>query len=112
MIAFICLFFPGVLAVGIYETLFRRETTWKSRIYHYCGYTLFIHWGCFAIKKFILGNAQYPLYENAKDMLPSTFVNYLLLAAPVACILILLEIFLSKHVKLSVEESGNEEDKN
>ena len=108
MIAFICLFFPAVLSVWAYEALTRTELKGKKWVYRFCGSTLIINFICFAIKSYVLATAGYPLYELATDMLPGTAVKYMIMAAPAAIILVVVEVLLAKYVKIRVEEPEDE----
>lgn len=96
MIAFLCIFFPAVIAVWLLEALDRRHLDRRTWLYRYCGYALAINFLCFAIKKLVFQNAMYPLYELATDMIPSTAVNYLLMALPIAVGLVIAEVMIRR----------------
>lgn len=104
MIAFILLFFPAVLATAIYEGLKRTSLGRKQWLYRYCTNVLFINLVCFAIKQFVLGTADAPLYTSGLDITPHAAMNYLIMAIPTAVILSFLQVLLNKHVKTEVEE--------
>lgn len=96
MIAFLCIFFPAVIALWLLEALNRRRLDRRTWLYRYCGYALAINFLCLAIKRFVFRNAMYPLYELATDMIPSTAVNYLLMALPIAVGLVLAEVIIQR----------------
>ena len=77
-------------------------------MYRFCGSTLFINFFCFAVKKYILATAGYPLYELATDMLPNTAANYMIMATAVGVMLVVVEVLLAKYVKIRVEEPADE----
>lgn len=108
MIAFICLFFPAILAVWLFETLGKHTLNLKQIIYRYCFYNISINFLCFAIKRFILTTANQPLYYFSSDMIPSTAFNYIVMAVVSALVIVIVEVLFSKKIKLSVEELENE----
>ena len=109
MIAFICLFFPAVLSVWLFERTGKRDLSKKNRLYLFCSNTMFINLLCFVIKRFVLGTAGEPLYSLATDMTPSAAGNYLIMAIPCAVVLGFVEICVRKNVKLTVEDNADAE---
>lgn len=107
MIAFICLFFPAVISVWIFELLTKNQLSIKKCIYRFCLNSILINFLCFFIKKVFFNTATYPLYY-APDMLPATAINYLIIAVPLAILIVLSEVLFSKHIKISVEENNDE----
>ena len=107
MIGFISLFFPAVFALGLYESLTKKTLNVKSAIIRYCNYTLFINFGCFAVKKYFLDTATASMFLDG-DMLPLIAFNYIVMSLGVAVILVAAEILLSKNIKINVEENSSE----
>ncbi len=105
MIAFILLFFPAVLATGIYETLQKTSLSRKQWLYRYCSNVLLINLICFAFKQFILRSADAPLYTADAGITPHAAMNFLVMALPTAVVLSFLQVLLSKHTKADIEET-------
>lgn len=104
MIALITLFAPAVLAVGLFEKLSKRELGAKKWLYRFCFNALAINLIVFLIKKVILHTSTAPLYSLLTDMTPEVVIRYLIMAIPAAVVLVVVEILLSRHVKVGVEE--------
>ncbi len=92
MVAFICLFIPAVLAMWLYETLSKQKLQRREWFYRYSGYLLFINLGAFLVKRIVLQNDAFPLYELMTDMPPSTAINYLVMVLPIAIALVVAEV--------------------
>ena len=112
MIAFICLFFPAVLSVCMYERLTKRELGFKRIVYRFCINALIINFICFLSKKLFFGTAEAPLYTFETDMRPTVAINYIITAVAVAVALTLFEVLLSKKVRIYVEEDKEKEKDN
>lgn len=110
MLAFICFFFPAVISVCIFDNLSKNALKVKNLIYRFCTNIVLINLLCLLIKKFILFTIGAPLCQSG-DMMPSVALNYMILSLPIAIVLPLVEIFLSKKVKFTVKEDENEEKK-
>ncbi|MBO4216636.1 MAG: hypothetical protein J5940_01680 [Clostridia bacterium] len=111
MIAFICLFFPAVVSVWIFEALTKRNPGLKKTIFLFCTNALIINFLCFLMKKFIFGTADVPLYAAQYDMYPTVAVNYIICAAGIAVIISVIEALLAKKVRVSIDgKSGNEDE--
>ena len=108
MLAFICLFFPAVLALQIFELLSHKELGRKKQVYAYCTYTLLINFACMGVKTLILHTASIPLYEGW-DMLPSAAFIYMIMAIFFGVFFSVLHALLSKHVSFTVE--GDRDDR-
>lgn len=111
MIAFICLFFPAVLTAWLYEHLRRAELSRKQWLYRYCMNTLFINLACFAAKKLLLGTAGAPFVNLYTDVTPVAALNYLIMAIPAAVILAFVQVLLSKHASITVEDDKHDQSK-
>lgn len=109
MIAFMILFFPAVLATWLYEKLQKTDLTRKQWLCRYCTNTLLINLFCFLVKVLILHSGTEPLDSWTGDVLPSTAANYLITALPAAVALSFVQILMTKHTKLEVEETHDEE---
>ena len=107
MIAFICLFCPAVVTVWIYESIGNADLTPKKWLYRYCLSNLLVNLSCFGVKRCILQTASAPLYTLAADTAPVAALNYLIMAIPVAVILAFVQVLLTKHGKITVENKNN-----
>ena len=103
MIAFICLFFPAVLSVWIYEKLTKTDLKAKQWLYFYTAGNLFINLLCFVAKKILLGTAANPLYTLETDITPSAACNYLIMAIPAGVFLAVFAALLRRHIAITVE---------
>lgn len=104
MIAFICLFFPAVLGVWLFEHLQKATLRRRQWMYRYCANTIFINVICFAVKRFLLDTAAAPLSSLYADATPSAALNYLIMAIPAAVIVAFLQVVFAKHATVTVEE--------
>ena len=100
MIAFICLFFPAVLGVWFFEHLRKKALTRRELFYRYCGNTIFINAICFVAKRFLLDTG----FEAFADITPAAGLNYLIMSVPTALVLGFLQVILSKHADITIEE--------
>jgi len=105
MIQFICLFMPAVLTLWLYEHLTKTNLKGKGWAYRYVLNVLLINGLCFGVKHYILHTGVYPLAQPPADMLPSAAINYLIMSIPLAVVLSLVQVFLHKHIQLTVEEN-------
>ncbi len=111
MIAFICYFFPSVIALWLFESLTKSSLSLKHCIFRFCRNALVINGLCFAAKKFIFKNATSPIYYD-NDMTPSVAFNYIIMAVVAAVVITVLEVLISKNVKIAVEGASDEKEKN
>ena len=109
MIQFICLFFPGVLSVWLYEYLSKNDLSRKKWFCRYTLNVLLINVFCFAVKHYFLKTAMLSLADPSGDMLPSAALNYCIIAVPMAIVFAVVQAFLGKHAALTVEGAENEE---
>ena len=105
MINAICLLFPAVLCVWLYEKLAKKDLTKKNWAYLYVLDVLLINAACFLIKKLVLNTAQYPM----DDISPAGALNYLVMALPIAGALGYIQSLLKKNAKVTVEDENNNE---
>ena len=108
MIKFICLFFPALVCVGLYEALLKKDLSLKGRVYMYGLDTAVINGIVFGAKQYLLKTAGYPLADASGDMLPSAAFNYLIMGMLSSVCLAVLQVFLSKNAKVTIEETANE----
>ncbi len=108
MVLFICLLFPAVLSVWIYEAVSKKQLSKKQWLYRYCLNVLLINGFVFLVKKFILGTSAELLAPVASEMPPEYAIRYLAVAVPATIALGVLEMFLSKHTKMTVEEDEDD----
>lgn len=86
MITFICLFFPPVLSVWIYEHLRRRDLRKRHWIYLYAAAVLTTNLCVFLVKRLVLGTGGMPIFDLYNDLPPSAASNYLIMAVPCALV--------------------------
>lgn len=103
MLAFISLFLPAVFAVGVYEWTLKTKISLRYAVYLYAVQNMAINAFCFAVKKFWLGTADGPMLIDG-DMTPSTALNYLILAVPMALIVAFVCALVTKTVKVTKED--------
>lgn len=108
MITFICLFFPAIFSVALFELFTRKQLSKRHILYLFVFDTMIINFVCFFVKTFVLGTGNGPLYDNS-DMFPSTALKYLIMAVPVAIIISGMISCLSTTVNITVEEQNDEE---
>lgn len=104
MLTFICLFFPAVLSLRIYEALSRRKLDLKQCVYRYCTDALLLNLACLGAKTIVLGTGGAPLSEGSWDMLPSAAFFYMIMAICGAVLLAVFQVLLDKQVAVTVEE--------
>ena len=112
MIGFICLFFPAVLAVYLYEMIMGnrldRHTFWGM----YCFDVIAINMFCFAVKRFVLGTASEVMLSLYTDMTPVAAMNYLIIAMVGVVAVSIFCVFAAGNIKISREvENETEKDK-
>ena len=107
MIALICLFFPAVLGVGMFERWQKTNLTRKQWLYRFCANALFINCICFCVKRFLLNTAAEPLYTLYADVTPSAALNYMIIAVPTAALFAFLQVAFAKTAKITVEDDTN-----
>ena len=103
MITLICLLFPAVLSVWLYEKLAKHDLTKKNWCYLYVFNALVINVVCFLVKKLVLNTAQHSM----SDISPAGALNYLIMAMPTAAVLAYVESLLKKNTKVTVEDEDN-----
>ena len=105
MIAMICLFFPAVLAMWIFEYVEKVDLSCKQWGYRYCANVMLINFICFMVKKLVLNSGAEVMWNLQTDMLPSVAANYLIMAVPVAAAAAVIQVLLYRHVEIEVEEN-------
>lgn len=106
MVALICLVFPAVVSVWIYEALSRKNLTGKKWGYLFALNCLLILFVCVLIMRLFLGNAHE--YVLNWDMHLQHACNYLVLAIPATVVLPVMEVLLGENVKITVEDQADE----
>ncbi len=104
MLLFICLFFPAVVSLRIYEALRREKLTLKQCVYHYRTDALLINPTCLGVQTILLGSGGAPLSEGSWAMRPSAAFVYLLMALCCGVFLAVFHVLLSRHMAVAVEE--------
>lgn len=106
MVALICLFFPAIVSVWIFEALSKEDLTGKKWGYQFVLNCLLINFACILVLRFLFGNAS--SYVLNGDMHLQHAYNYLILAIPAAVVLSVMEVLLKKNVKITVEDKNDE----
>ena len=108
MIAFICLFFPAVITVWLYETAAGVDLGLKKWLYRYCASNLLVNLVCFGVKRYTLDSAGAPFYTLAVDVTPVAALHYLIMAIPSAAVLAFVQALLTKHGKVTLEDGNHD----
>ena len=112
LIEAICLFFPAVLCVCIYEKLSKGTLSPRRWLYTFALDTVCINLFCFAVKSYILGSGGQPLRPDGINMTPHAALNYLIITVPAAVLLAVAAAFFSKNVSVKIEENGENGNEN
>lgn len=107
MIAFICLFFPAVVSLWIYEAAYKHRSSVRQLVYRFCLNTVVINFICFLVFFTWLKTAENPLYLAEYDLTPVNAIIYTLISMPSAVIIGLVESVVSKNAVISVEEKAD-----
>lgn len=113
MLVFICLFFPAVISLAIYEKLTEETLTIKKTVYFYILFNLLINFFILAIKTFITGSGDtYLPIDLGINISTATF--YMITALPLAVIISFIAALIKRNVKVEIknDESKIEETKN
>lgn len=103
MVSFICLFFPAVVALWLFEKVNHYNFNLKKMLYIYCIFNLCINGSCFFVKEYILDTGMYTLTGNMKDMSITAAFHYLIMAIPLSFIFPLMSTVLSRNTKITKE---------
>lgn len=105
MTKLICLFFPALTCVWLFEHLSKKDLKRKPYICLYALDTILINGIVFGVKQYFLKTASYPLSDASGDMPPSAAFNFLIISMFAVVCVAVAQVFLSKNAKLSVEEN-------
>jgi hypothetical protein len=108
LIEVICLFFPALLCVCIYERLTKITLCLRRWVYTFAFDTLFINLFCFAVKSYLLDSSGHPLRSDGISMTPHAALNYLLITIPFAVIWAVVAALLPQKVTVEIEANENE----
>ena len=102
MIEFICLFFPALISLVIFQKLIKKELTFIKSISVYALFNLSVNGMVFLIKTYVLGTGNASLiYGN--DMTPSIALNYLIIAIPLCLFFAVIFALIYKNIDLKIE---------
>ena len=107
MIALICLFFPAVISMGLFELLLKTKLARRNWVYRFCVNTLLINSGSLAFMWFVLHKGSQAFFGLMQEPTPSAALTFLIIAVPIAIILGFLEILFAKIATVTVEEKPN-----
>ena len=105
MISLIVYFFPAVASVWFFERISKTTLTGRNWFCRFAWNTVLINGCCFAVKKWVLHTADAVLSGFYQDMTPAIALNYLIMAVPLAVGLAIVQVFLSRHVRVQAENS-------
>lgn len=103
MIEFICLFFPALISLVIFQKLIKKELTFIKSISVYALFNLSINGLVFLIKTYVLGTGNASLI-NGNDMTPSIALNYLIMAIPISLAVAIIVALVYKNIDLKIEK--------
>ncbi len=106
MVTFICLFFPALVSLFIYDKLNNKPLSRRNTVFLYSLFCLLINGACFAFKTLVLGTGNYLLAEGS-DMTPSAALNYLIMAGAAAIIFAFIVALTSKNVKIEKTDKND-----
>lgn len=109
MIAFICLFFPSVSSVWLYESLTKSRLERRRWLYLYTVDVMLVNLFCFLVKRFVLQTGGEAFFSLFTDTTPAAAANYLIMAIPAALILAAVQSLLRGRVSIAVEERDAKE---
>lgn len=107
MLKLICLFFPAVCSVGLFERLRKTDLKFKNMLYAFCFNAVLCNSAVLFFKEFITLTSQEPLNAAFYDITPSVAIRYLAIALPAALIVGILEALLLGKINTSVKTDGN-----
>lgn len=110
MLAFICLFFPAVTSVWLFESLAKTEFSLKESIMRFCTNALIINLLCITVKKFFFATGENPLCSEG-DMVPNVAFVYIIMALFFAICVTIFEVIFSKKIKSVTAEEVSDEEK-
>ncbi len=114
MIQFMCMFFPAVVAVWVFEAISKTKLDLKGWIYHFTVNALITNMAVFLLKKFVSHTSNEFLAMPGADMVPEVAIRYVVMALPVAIAVAVISALLPKFLKVTVEtdqqEDGKEKD--
>ena len=105
MISLIVYFFPAVASVWFFERLSKTTLTGRNWFCRFAWNTVLINGICFAVKKWVLNTADVILSSLYQDMTPAIAINYLVMAVPLAVGIAIVQVFLSRHVRVQAENA-------
>lgn len=96
------------MSMWIYERLSKSDLKGKQLAYLFATNTLLVNLGCLLIKKFILHTADAYIFILDTDMNLAVACNYLIMAIACAVFLAVVEVFLVRNVKFTVEDQNHD----
>ncbi len=108
MISLICIFFPAVLSVWLFEALTKQSLALKPWIYRFCLNSVAVNGLIFLIKWLATNTSAELLAQPSADMTPDVALRYLIMALPIAAVLTAVEALLTKKITVSVSEDKDE----
>lgn len=109
MLKIICVFFPAVLSVWMFEALTKQQLGLKSWAYRFCLNTIICNAFVFAVKVFVTQTSRELLNQVNADMVPDVALRYIIMAVPAAAVAAVIEALLTKKIGVCISE--DEDDK-
>lgn len=110
MLTFICLFFPAVLFVWVFEGLSRKEVSRRKWVYLYSTGVIAVNLMCWLTRRFVFQTAHVTFANVQTGITFAEASEYMILALPFALVLGALAALLSKRVHIQIEDSGDEKE--
>ena len=108
MLKLICVFFPAVLSVWLFEAISHKQLTLKAWVYRFCLNAMLCNGFVFVVKTLLTHTSQELLNLIGADMMPAVALRYLIMALPAAVAAAALEALLTKKIDISVGEDEDE----
>ncbi len=108
MISAICIFFPAVLSVWLFEALSKQNLTLKPWIYRFSLNSVIVNGLVFMVKWLVTDTSSELLALPSADMTPDVAIRYLVMALPIAAVAAVVEALLVGKITVSVSEENDE----
>ncbi len=103
MLYMICLLFPAVISLMLYEKLNATQLRPRQALCLYAVFDLLVNGLVLAVKTYILKTGQTVMLSDG-DIAPSVAVNYLIMAIPTAVAVGVICALLRKNTSIEKEE--------
>ena len=111
MIQFMCIVFPAVISVWVFEAISKTKLDLKGWIYRFATNALITNMAVLLLKKFVSHTSSEFLAMPGADMVPEVAIRYVVMALPIALAVAVVSALLPKALKVSVEDDQKEDGK-